>query len=372
MIQSESNLIDEEFKIWKKNVKYMYDLVFTQALKWPSTSIQWFPEIERENNCATKQRVLLSTFTSQMETENILIGCFTFPDTADDTPTSNAIKFSITQSIPVKTEINKSRYCPQATNLIALKTEESEILIYDTTKHSSFGETEDEPDACLSGHTAGGFAMDWNKNNFGQIVSGGQDRTICVFDINTGLIHSYNKTHSDIINDISYNAFNPNIFASVSDDMKLCITDIRKENDVATVTKAHQSSIEAVDFSPFRSELVSTSGSDNVVKIWDTRYLDSPLFILEGHQNDVMQVKWSPQYESVLASSSKDRRVIMWDLNKNTQVSGDSSNETLFVHGGHTNTVSDFDWNPAEPIEIASVDDSNFLHVWKIPIEEYV
>lgn len=379
MNEKEGTMVDQEYKIWKKNVKYMYDLVFTQSLKWPSTSMQWFPEIERENNCITKQKVLLSTFTSQMEQEKILIGCVSFPDTTDDANVAtNVIKFNITQAIPVPGEINKSRFCPQATNLLALKTEESDILIYDTTKHASFsnstGNQYSNPDARLKGHTAGGFAMDWNKTSFGQIVSGGGDKVVCVFDVNTGLIHSYNKLHSDIVNDVSYNSFNPNVFASVSDDLKLVVTDTRAdENETKMVReKAHVGSIESVDFSPFKSELISTASSDNHVKVWDMRHLESPLINLRGHSNDVMKVKWSPHYESILASSSKDRKVNIWDLNKSTVVSDATSNELLFSHGGHTNTVSDFDWNPAEPIEICSVSDDNFMHVWKIPIEEYI
>ena len=372
MEEKEVTLIEEEYKTWKKNIKYLYDLLFTQSLKWPSTSVQWFPEIERENNSITRQKVLLSTYTSQQEPEHVIIGSFSFPDTFDDTPTSNAIGFSITHSMQVDVEINVSRYCPQASNIIALKTESKDVLIYDTTKHGSFSNDKQEPDAVLTGHADGGYAIDWNKNVFGQLISGGGDNQICLFDINGGLISIYNKIHTDIINQVSYNAFNPNVFASVSDDMKLAITDTRTEAACHVINNAHGSSIETVDYSPFKSELVATAGSDNLVKIWDTRYLESPITILNGHANDVMKVKWSPHYESILATSGKDRRVMIWDLNKSSEVDGDASNELLFVHGGHTNTVPDFDWNPAEPIEICSIADDCLLHVWKIPIEDFI
>lgn len=36
----EETLINEEYKIWKKNCPYLYDLVITHALEWPSLTVQ--------------------------------------------------------------------------------------------------------------------------------------------------------------------------------------------------------------------------------------------------------------------------------------------------------------------------------------------
>lgn len=38
-------LINEEYKIWKKNTPFLYDLVMTHSLEWPSLSVQWLPGI---------------------------------------------------------------------------------------------------------------------------------------------------------------------------------------------------------------------------------------------------------------------------------------------------------------------------------------
>ena len=38
-----SLVIDEEYKIWKKNTPFLYDLVMTHALEWPSLTVQWLP-----------------------------------------------------------------------------------------------------------------------------------------------------------------------------------------------------------------------------------------------------------------------------------------------------------------------------------------
>jgi histone-binding protein RBBP4 len=36
-------IINEEFKVWKKNTPYLYDLIITKALEWPSLTVDWFP-----------------------------------------------------------------------------------------------------------------------------------------------------------------------------------------------------------------------------------------------------------------------------------------------------------------------------------------
>lgn len=40
----EERVINEEYKIWKKNTPFLYDLVMTHALEWPSLTVQWLPD----------------------------------------------------------------------------------------------------------------------------------------------------------------------------------------------------------------------------------------------------------------------------------------------------------------------------------------
>ena len=39
----ENQTINEEFKIWKKNTPYLYDLIISKELEWPSLTCQWLP-----------------------------------------------------------------------------------------------------------------------------------------------------------------------------------------------------------------------------------------------------------------------------------------------------------------------------------------
>ncbi|KAI9273769.1 histone-binding protein RBBP4 or subunit C of CAF1 complex-domain-containing protein, partial [Helicostylum pulchrum] len=63
-ITEQEKLINEEYKLWKKNSPFLYDLLVTHALDWPSLTCQWFPDVEtRPDKNYKTQRLLLGTHT---------------------------------------------------------------------------------------------------------------------------------------------------------------------------------------------------------------------------------------------------------------------------------------------------------------------
>lgn len=60
----EERIVNEEYKIWKKNTPFLYDLVMTHALEWPSLTAQWLPDVMRpEGKDYSIHRLLLGTHT---------------------------------------------------------------------------------------------------------------------------------------------------------------------------------------------------------------------------------------------------------------------------------------------------------------------
>ena len=53
-VAMQEKMINEEYKIWKKNTPFLYDLVMTHALEWPSLSVQWLPNSHTYVTMATK------------------------------------------------------------------------------------------------------------------------------------------------------------------------------------------------------------------------------------------------------------------------------------------------------------------------------
>jgi len=293
-------------------------------------------------------------------------------------------RISITQKIPHEGEVNRARYLPQNPCVIATKTSEGDVLIFDYTKHPSMPITSDapcQPDLRLVGHTAEGYGLSWSPLKQGHLVSSSDDRTICLWDIRSGgkdqrRIEPLNiyRAHNSIVEDVSWHSFRENIFASVGDDQQICIWDTIMSSDHPSqaIPNAHKQEINCVAFAPSNEFLLATGSADLTVAIWDLRKMTSgPLHSCEGHQDEVLQLQWSPHFESVLASSGADRRLNVWDLSRigteqDEEDMLDGPPELLFVHGGHTNRIPDFSWNPNDPWVIASVAEDNIAQIWQL------
>ncbi|AFN83321.1 putative histone acetyltransferase [Encephalitozoon romaleae SJ-2008] len=378
----EQKVINEEYKVWKKNVPYLYDLMFSHTLQWPSLSVQWFPDVRRDEDIGrTTQRLLLSTHTSGSEDEYIMIVNVEFPDEFDESlneEVNGDMRLKIVQRISVMDEANRVRYNPSACNILAVRSDISDVHIYDYTKHLSH-EKIPRPDMVLRGHESGGFGLSWNNLSPGEVASCGEDGNVCVFDITqeSSLVSPMVtlSRHKAAVNDCSFGFFDKELLSSVGDDGILMFWDTRTGDCIHLVEEAHSSDVLSVSFSSLDGNVVATSSEDKSVKIWDRRNLSQPFQVFLGHSKDVLNVEWSPHDSGVLASGSADRRVIVWDMNRvgepvSEEYKAEGPSEMRFLHGGHTSTVCDISWNPAEPFEIASVSEDNILQIWQMPQPE--
>jgi len=53
----ENQQINEEYKLWKKNAPFLYDLVITHVLEWPSLTCQWLPVKEKYSFCKDNELI---------------------------------------------------------------------------------------------------------------------------------------------------------------------------------------------------------------------------------------------------------------------------------------------------------------------------
>jgi len=163
------------------------------------------------------------------------------------------------------------------------------------------------------------------------------------------------------------------MLGSVSDDRSLLIWDVRCKAGAGpsqASKNCHDGDVMSLSFNPVDPFIVATCSTDATVKLWDLREIGKPLYTFKGHKNDVLQVQWAPFEQTVLASCGEDRRVYVWDMSRigTEQLPEDAEDgppELLFIHGGHTNKISDFSWNEEEPWMIASVAEDNILQVWQ-------
>ncbi|CAL2030739.1 hypothetical protein CAEBREN_17929 [Caenorhabditis brenneri] len=388
---SEDRVANDEYKIWKKNTPFLYDLVMTHALEWPSLTVQWLPETEKGGSDHSVHRLILGTHTSD-EQNHLLISKISMPtDDAQfdasryDTERSEfggfgAVNGKVEPDIKInhEGEVNRARYMPQKSSIIATKSPSADVYIFDYTKHPAVPRDNSfTPLIKLKGHTKEGYGLSWNPNKEGLILSASDDQTVCHWDINASQnvagelkAREVFKGHDSVVEDVAWHVLHDGVFGSVGDDRKLLIWDIRSNTPGHSVD-AHTAEVNCLAFNPYSEFILATGSADKTVALWDLRNLRLKLHSFESHRDEIFQVQWSPHNETILASSGTDKRLHVWDLSKigedqTAEDAEDGPPELLFIHGGHTAKISDFSWNPNEPWVVCSVSEDNILQVWQM------
>lgn len=233
----QNDIEGDEYKIWKKNSPYLYDLFYNKSLEWPALTVSWSKRIADLTD-STKQELIYGTHTSGEE-DNYLIfaqvkipnkNCTGYPEEDPKRDDENK-KISSDEKIKNETcvkhhgDVNKIRVHPTEMNIVATKSSsgESFVSIYDKYKHenkSTLG-----PQIRLTGHTKEGYGLNWNPINTNILASGSDDNLVCIWDVNykkeaqkmlapTNFLFS----HTGIVEDVVFSHGDPNVLLSVSDD----------------------------------------------------------------------------------------------------------------------------------------------------------
>ncbi|XP_057511450.1 WD-40 repeat-containing protein MSI2-like [Actinidia eriantha] len=381
--------VEEEFTVWKKNTPFLYDLVLSHPLEWPSLTVQWLPTPPQPDTAIgafAVHKLILGTHTSDDFPNFLMVADVHIPfnpatatetDPAGHSQDPPIPKVEITQKIHVDGEVNRARCMLQNSSLVAAKTSGCEVYLFDCSKHSMMEEGGScEPDLRLRGHDKEGYGLSWSHLKEGYLLSGSNDCKICLWDVSAmpenkllDATHVY-EAHGSVVEDVDWHLKDENLFGSVGDDCYLMIWDLRTNKPQHSV-QAHEKEVNYISFNPYNEWVLATASSDTTVGLFDIRKLTSPLHVLSSHTEEVFQVEWDPNHETVLASSADDRRLMVWDLNRigDEQLEGEAEDgppELLFSHGGHKAKISDFSWNKNEPWVISSVAEDNSLQVWQM------
>uniref|UniRef100_A0A2K5E1D3 Histone-binding protein RBBP4-like N-terminal domain-containing protein n=1 Tax=Aotus nancymaae TaxID=37293 RepID=A0A2K5E1D3_AOTNA len=319
------------YKIWKKNTPFLYDLVMTYALEWPSLTAQWLPDVTRpEGKDFSIHRLVV-----QLPNDDAQFDASHYDSEKGEFGGFGSVngKIEIEIKINHEGEVNRAPYMPQNPCIIATKTPSSDVLVFDYTKHPSKPDPSGEcnPDLRLHEHQKEGYGLSWNPNLSGHLLSASDDHTICLWDIT-------------VVEDVSWH-----LFGSVADDQKLMIWDTHSNNTSkpSHSVDAHTAEVNCLSFNPYSEFILATGSADKTVALWDLRNLKLKLHSFESHKDEIFLVQWSPHNETILASSGTDRRLNVWDLSKigeeqSSEDAEDRPPELLFIHGGHTAKIPDF------------------------------
>ncbi|KAF3986102.1 hypothetical protein FT663_01078 [Candidozyma haemuli var. vulneris] len=376
--QLREQVVNEEFKIWKKTVPLLYDTIHTQALQHASLSVEFLPTYtwSEDKNKITVQLVIgTNSFTKGQDF--VHLASLELPATLAPDFTSESIQlpngtentFKIVKSWPHPGEVNKIKVSPDGQS----------VVTFDNTGIVHLYKLDSDSSVDYKFHTSEGYALEWISNK--EFLSGANDGQIALWDVsNPGEPTKQFNTHSAVINDITYSKPAEHLFASVSDDFYTYIHDIRNPGDSPAISIENGHIQNAVAAHPQIPSLLATGGKDNVVNVYDLRNTKEPVRQLFGHNDSVVGLRWDPEANpSQLYSWGLDKRVLTWDLsNLNEEFTyptteSDSRRKTKvtedpclkFVHGGHTNRVNEVAVHPTIPNLFASVGDDTLLEIFK-------
>lgn len=242
--------------------------------------------------------------------------------------------------------------------------------------------------AVLSGHAGAILELHWSTDST-QIFTASTDKTAGVWDAEAGVRIRRLKGHTSYVNSCCPARDAPSLVTG-SDDGTVKIWDTRKRHFVHSLANKYQ--VTAACYGATGNQVI-TGGLDNVIKVWDTRNLSVEL-TMEGHTDTVTGLRLSPDGHHVL-SNAMDNSVRIWDVRpfaaKNRMVrafSGAQHNyeknlikcawtpdgkhigsgsadrhvyvwevatgDIKYKLPGHSGTVHDIDFHPAEPIVLSS------------------
>ncbi|KAG7717218.1 hypothetical protein KL933_003423 [Ogataea haglerorum] len=381
--KSEEMTILEEYKLWRKNCRYMYDFISETALTWPSLSIQWIPggtfETKTKDTKISKTRnLLLTTHTSGEDVNYLKIASTQIPAsvwengpeiTAEELQQINS-RLRISKKLDQESEINRVRAMPQNSRVISTINGKGDVFVYHLDAKMN-----QENRTRLIHHTDNGYGLSWNPNEEGELATCSDDQTVAVWDIVRSETEitptSVFSNHTSIVNDVRWHNFSGNSLGSVSEDKHFIYQDTRTKGPAIDTILSTKTSFNTLCFSRFSKYLFSAGGEDGNVYLYDLRDVSKPLHIMMGHTKSITNLEWDPFHENIVGSSSSDRRIILWDINKigKEQLQDEMEDgvpELLMMHGGHTGGINDFQFSEEIPWTVASCADDNIVHLWKV------
>lgn len=405
--QANDVTIKEEYQLWRKNCRYMYEFVTETALTWPSLTVQWLPEHRRVDD-ATEATLLLGTHTSGEDTDYLKVASAQLPGNSGareaaggapsdadipgaasgapsdaDTPgaasgapsdadrgtTANAVapasaRIKITRKFKNTAEINRARYMPQTPLLVATINGRGLVDLYDLGGDLRGSTRQFTP------HTANGYGLLWLPFATGHLLTALDDRSVVVTDTTTGAAAFRDASAADSVNDAKFSPHAPHVFCSVLEDNYTVLYDTRQATPALRHHSPGAAGVNSLAFLPLLHHLVAVGLTSANVALLDTRKM-APLHTLMGHTAGVTSLEFSPHRDGVLALASEDRRVILWDLfrigEEQTQEDAeDGCPELLMMHAGHTGAVLDLAWCPYRDWTLALVANDNIVHLWEV------
>ena len=184
--------------------------------------------------------------------------------------------------------------------------------------------------AAISGHGGNILAVQFSPKNSSRMASGSGDKTVRVWDCDTGTpVHTL-KGHTQWVLAVSYSP-DGSLLATGAYDNDVRIWDPNSGKQISGPLKGHTNFITTLSWEPYHLQeqnrpRVASSSKDGTVRIWDAigGRID---FALTGHKGSVTCVKWGGT--GCIYTSSHDKTIKVWNASTQTLLHTLSGTRTL-------------------------------------------
>lgn len=359
----EERLIDAEYKIWKKNTPYLYDVVMTHSLEWPSLTCQWLPMVKKPDGQPTEEHSLLLGTHTTGEQNYLIVASVTMPKSEDNVvvPVTSTSDENTATHNEKEVKQEESKEPEKSTNSTAHAEKKDASHINETTSTTT------------------------SKDSTNKEIP---TPTTTTTSSNSAIVATPIAHYDDERNEVGGFGFTPSISSNIHNTTSSTISNIH--NNMSTPGKIdirmkikHLGEVNRARYMPQNHFIVATRGPDPELYIFDLSKhssfpdedsLCAPQCVCVGHEKEGYGLAWSPLKEGMLLSGSEDKTVNLWNANHlihNNSTSGSTGSDNNqinpdFTFLGHTDAVEDVAWHAHDANMVGSVGDDRSIMLWDI------
>ena len=404
--EMEERMVAEEYKIWKKNTPFLYDLVVTHALEWPSSPSSGCPtalsprartraearphaHLENEQNYPDR-RVQVRRAERAREVAP-------FPPAARGTPSraclgalARGTHLQISPGARIRPDPASVFFKPTTVQPRPFLASSSQLPLEDVDVDAR--QTDERGEVVGFGAGAGKVQVTHLINHDGEVnrarycpqnpfvlATKTISADVYVFDYSRhpskppaegGCTPDLRlKGHKTEGYGLSWSPFREGHLLSGSDDAQICLWDVHgplgsgaREVQAREIYTGHLGVVEDVAWHSKHEHMFGSVGDDKQLLLWDTRKPSSDpssrLNSVEAHQAEVNCLSFNPFNEYVLATGSADKTVAIFDIRNLSQ--------RVHTFQNHTEEVFQIGWSPKHETILASCGADRRLMCWDL------
>jgi WD40 repeat protein/tetratricopeptide (TPR) repeat protein len=190
-----------------------------------------------------------------------------------------------------------------------------------------------------------------------QIISGSDDKTIKVWDLQTGKVVLTLQGYDASVRGVVVTPDGSKLVSCSHDQLK--VWDLRNEQEVRAWS-GHNSGINAIALTPDGNKIISAS-TDSTIKVWNL-HTGEELDIFSGHSDSVNAIAITSDGGKIV-SGSEDKTIKIWNF---------LTKEVLFTLSDHESTINDLAITPNGEKLVSVADDPSYsrdshnIRIWDI------